>query len=133
MKIPDHQLLPADRKHHWLAVAAYYKSEERGFEPGKELDDWLNAEIEYQQYQIQSFFLQCKEDGGISMAGLQGLGRNIGINHPEQFNSKIKLIREIQKITSHRPCFQTRYGNKCGEAKCQWQAECRKLIAAWIR
>lgn len=29
-----------------IAAAAYYKAESRGFEPGYELDDWLNAEIE---------------------------------------------------------------------------------------
>lgn len=26
--------------------AAYYRAEKRGFEPGKELDDWLEAEKE---------------------------------------------------------------------------------------
>lgn len=29
-----------------IAAAAYYKAESRGFEPGYELDDWLEAEIE---------------------------------------------------------------------------------------
>lgn len=29
-----------------IATNAYYKAEERGFEPGHELDDWLNAETE---------------------------------------------------------------------------------------
>lgn len=29
-----------------IAEAAYYIAERRGFEPGAELDDWLNAESE---------------------------------------------------------------------------------------
>ena len=29
-----------------VAMRAYYKSEARGFSPGRELDDWLEAETE---------------------------------------------------------------------------------------
>ena len=29
-----------------IAEAAYYRSQERGFEPGHELDDWVEAESE---------------------------------------------------------------------------------------
>lgn len=29
-----------------IAVAAYYKAQARGFQPGHELDDWLAAEAE---------------------------------------------------------------------------------------
>lgn len=29
-----------------IATAAYYKAEARGFMPGRELDDWLEAEAE---------------------------------------------------------------------------------------
>lgn len=29
-----------------IALNAYYKAEARGFEPGHELEDWLQAEIE---------------------------------------------------------------------------------------
>lgn len=29
-----------------IAELAYYKAESRGFEPGRELDDWLEAEQE---------------------------------------------------------------------------------------
>lgn len=31
-----------------IAVAAYFKAEARGFEPGRELEDWLAAEREIQ-------------------------------------------------------------------------------------
>lgn len=30
-----------------IAVLAYYKAESRGFAPGYELEDWLEAEQEY--------------------------------------------------------------------------------------
>jgi hypothetical protein len=30
----------------WIAVAAYYRSEHRGFAEGQELEDWLEAEKE---------------------------------------------------------------------------------------
>ena len=35
-----------------IATAAYYKAEARGFEPGHELNDWLQAEAEcnYETY-----------------------------------------------------------------------------------
>ena len=32
--------------HQMIAVAAYYRAQARRFEPGHELDDWLNAESE---------------------------------------------------------------------------------------
>jgi hypothetical protein len=32
---------------HYLSTAAYYKAEARGFAPGQELDDWLEAETEF--------------------------------------------------------------------------------------
>lgn len=31
-----------------IATAAYYRAEARGFEPGRELDDWLVAEAEFE-------------------------------------------------------------------------------------
>lgn len=31
-----------------IAVAAYYLSEQRGFEPGHELEDWVKAEMQLQ-------------------------------------------------------------------------------------
>ena len=36
---------PAQR-HTMIAEAAYYRAEKRRFEPGHELDDWLQAEAE---------------------------------------------------------------------------------------
>lgn len=31
-------------REHWIAEAAYFLSEKRGFAPGSELEDWLEAE-----------------------------------------------------------------------------------------
>ena len=30
----------------WIAQAAYYRAQSRGFEPGRETEDWLAAEAE---------------------------------------------------------------------------------------
>ena len=37
---------PAEDLRRQIAEAAYYKSEQRGFEPGGEEKDWLDAESE---------------------------------------------------------------------------------------
>jgi hypothetical protein len=34
-------------EHHQIEVAAYFIAEHRGFAPGHELDDWLEAEREF--------------------------------------------------------------------------------------
>lgn len=31
----------------WIAVAAYFRAEQRGFAPGNELGDWFQAESDY--------------------------------------------------------------------------------------
>ena len=36
----------ADEVEQQIRETAYYRAESRGFEPGKELDDWLEAEAE---------------------------------------------------------------------------------------
>ena len=35
-----------EERHQLIAVAAYYRAERRGFGPGAELQDWLEAEVE---------------------------------------------------------------------------------------
>lgn len=47
----ERKILPARvtdpaRRHARIAEAAYYRAERRGFAPGHELDDWLQAEAE---------------------------------------------------------------------------------------
>ncbi len=34
-------------RHEAIALAAYFLSEQRGFEPGHELDDWIKAEMQF--------------------------------------------------------------------------------------
>jgi Protein of unknown function (DUF2934) len=36
----------ANARYHRIAIAAYYRAERRGFEPGHEIEDWLEAERE---------------------------------------------------------------------------------------
>lgn len=36
---------PAERRV-WIATAAYFRAERRGFAPGREIEDWLEAEAE---------------------------------------------------------------------------------------
>lgn len=42
------ELSPQARRE-WVAVAAYYRAECRGFEPGCEHDDWFEAEREIEK------------------------------------------------------------------------------------
>ncbi len=35
------------QRHEAIALAAYYLAAERGFEAGHELDDWVNAEMQF--------------------------------------------------------------------------------------
>jgi hypothetical protein len=129
------QIKPIDAKRHqWISVAAYYKSELRDFIPGKELGDWLEAEQEYITFQIKAFLIRCNEDGGMSITDLQNLAYTVGVAHPELINIKKQLVREIQNISQHAPCFQIGKQRPCDdEIDCQWRAECRKLIAVWCR
>lgn len=38
----------ADHRFDYIATAAYYRAEARGFMPGNELDDWLEAEARFE-------------------------------------------------------------------------------------
>ena len=38
----------ADERINCIATMAYYKAEARGFIPGKEVEDWLTAEAEFE-------------------------------------------------------------------------------------
>ncbi len=38
--------ISGDERRHLIAEAAYFRAEARGFAPGQELDDWLQAEAE---------------------------------------------------------------------------------------
>ncbi len=39
--------------YNWIAVAAYYRAEKRGFAPGGEMQDWIEAEAEIERLRSQ--------------------------------------------------------------------------------
>ncbi|HMJ49147.1 MAG TPA: DUF2934 domain-containing protein [Burkholderiales bacterium] len=45
-KISGLTKIAPDERYKWIAQAAYFRAEKRGFAPGGELEDWLEAEAE---------------------------------------------------------------------------------------
>lgn len=43
---PAGTVIPPEEREQLIARAAYFRAEKRGFEPGHELEDWLQAEAE---------------------------------------------------------------------------------------
>lgn len=43
----------ADRQHHLIAEAAYFRAEQRGFRDGCPIEDWLQAEQEIHRLSTQ--------------------------------------------------------------------------------
>jgi hypothetical protein len=116
----------------WIADAAYFKAETRGFLAGHATEDWLEAEQEYLDMVVQLFLAVFNEDGSMTITGLQQLAKVVGIPKPERIDSKLKLIRLIQSACHHRACFRTRPGEICPHKHdCLWQADCQKLFAEW--
>ena len=91
------------------------------------------VDFDYLEMEIKSFILRCREDGMMTVADLRKLAFSIGIQDPNLINQEVELIREIQKICQHRPCFQSGRRLLCEEVDCEWVSECRKLIAVWKR
>jgi hypothetical protein len=120
-------------RHQWVSEAAYFKAKTRNFAPGKELDDWLAAEQDYQTMAIGLFRTACDEDGGMTISGLQHLAKSLGVEKSETMTDCTQLIQAIQHYTHHRPCFRLDADMICTEVDCQWRHECRRLIAEWCR
>lgn len=121
-------------RHEWIAVAAYFKAEKRGFTAGRELEDWLEAECEYAKSRVEIFLRILEEDGAPTIRSLQALAQSIGIEHPERILSKTDLIQSIQCACRQLPCFRVGPEEQCRQAPdCRWRFECKKLIAEWIR
>ena len=117
----------------WISVAAYFKAEHRGFKAGKELDNWLEAELEYVQFMVELFILHSKEDGGMSLVELQQLAIMVGVTNAGLIRTEKELIQLIQKASNTPSCFQSEKITSCEENKCPWKEECRKLVAEWMR
>ena len=119
-------------RYHWISEAAYYKAMSRGFESGKELDDWFFAEHEFFNMLIARYLIISTEDGGMSIKGLRRLAKSVGVESPDIFTKKDELIRAIQIITHHTPCFNNQLSTHChANEPCLWRAECNKMIAQW--
>ncbi len=117
----------------WISEAAYYKAEARGFGPGNEVDDWLEAEREFADMKIAEFLAICREEGTMTLGDLRYLASVLGVEQPESKKLNFELVREIQNVCRHRPCFQTENRMLCEDQDCKWRPECRKLIAVWTR
>lgn len=126
----NHAVKPVNRQL-WISEAAYYKALTRKFEPGKELTDWLEAEIDYYKMLVALYISILDEDGPMTILGLQELAEFTGIQNPEGILSEIDLVRAIQKATMHKPCFRSTATRFCEEVDCKWRSECRKLVSAW--
>jgi Protein of unknown function (DUF2934) len=118
----------------WISYAAYYKAEARGFIPGYEITDWLEAEHDYIEMLVDLFLSVFKEDGAMTITGLRQLAKAIGVHKPERIDSKLALIRAIQTASHNPPCFRTKPDEYCQDQnECQWNAECQKIVAEWRR
>jgi hypothetical protein len=126
----SHAVKPFNR-HRWISEAAYYKALARKFEPGKELTDWLEAEIDYYRMLVALYISILEEDGPMTILGLRQLAAFIGIQNSEDILSEIELVEAIQNATGHNPCFRSEIDMLCEEMECPWRAECRKLISVW--
>lgn len=126
-------LLSTINRQQWIAEAAYYKAEARSFKPGRALNDWLEAEIDYLEMLIAAYVAMLQEDGPMTMLGLQQLAALIGIERLDDLISEVELVRAIQRATKHRPCFRSDVNRVCEEIGCKWRAECLTLISAWYR
>lgn len=127
------QIDPLNRQQ-WISDAAYYKAEARGVVPGHEAADWLAAEQDYVDMLVELFLSVFREDGYMTITGLQQLARAVGVPKPERIDSKLALIRAIQVASHRQPCFRAKSDEFCqDQAGCQWETECQKLVAEWRR
>ncbi len=49
------QGISAEERRQWIATAAYFKAERRGFAAGYEAEDWRDAELEIENRIVASF------------------------------------------------------------------------------
>ena len=124
--------LESQKRHEWIAVAAYFKAERRDFAPNHELDDWLEAELEFARRQVEEYLCILEEDGEATLIGLQLLAHSLGVEHPEHIHSKTDLIQAIQCACQLLPCYRTDIEELCSLVPdCQWRTECKKVFAEW--
>ncbi len=122
-------------RYQWVSIAAYFRAEQRGFEPGRALDDWLQAEQEFREQLIYQFVLQSREDGEMSLQELQNLAYSLGLEDVSTATSNTEIITAIQRMSNEMPCYHPDEDTPCNnpERYCHWRAECQRLVAVWYR
>lgn len=63
---------------------------------------------------------------------LQQLAHAVGVPKHEDMCTEEELIRAIQRACKHPACFRTGRRFECKEKTCQWEKECKRLLAAWM-
>lgn len=62
-------LVDSDKREQLIATVAYYRAQQRGFMPGNELEDWLQAETEVDRFLLGG---QQMNESSESMSSLRG-------------------------------------------------------------
>jgi len=91
----------------------------------------LSTEKEYTKMRIIRYLANCKEDGGMTVTGLQQLAKAAGVDKAEHIHVKKDLVQAIQLATQEDPCFRYNLSSHCGEEECIWKEECKKMVAIW--
>jgi hypothetical protein len=55
VSIPTGPLIPASLRHDMIRDAAYFRAQARGFEPGKDVEDWLEAEQDIEEIIVRRY------------------------------------------------------------------------------
>ncbi|MEE9412605.1 MAG: hypothetical protein V3V22_06085 [Methylococcales bacterium] len=64
---------------------------------------------------------------------LKGVARGSGVENVECLKGEQDIVRSVQEVKGHKPCFQSDERDYCVEYDCEWRTECMKLVAAWMR
>ena len=72
----------------WIAEAAYYLAEKKGFDPGYESVDWQEAETSYNEMLIAAYIEVLQEDGQMTVVGLRQLAELLGIQGADKLISE---------------------------------------------
>lgn len=118
----------------WISESAYFIAEARGFEPRKELDDWLKAKKKHAEMTVAYYFKVIEEDKAmITIANLHLLADALGIENAWHIQTEEELVLAIQKAGQRLTCFRSKKKDRCKKLDCRWRNECRKIIAVWMR
>jgi hypothetical protein len=64
---------------------------------------------------------------------LREIARSAGVLEVDRLFDETRLVWAIQKSRQQQSCFRTDDRVTCRNTRCEWRAECLKLIAAWLR